>query len=476
VAIVGGGVAGLSAAWRLASEGLDVRLLELEPTLGGTSASGYDGVIPHPWGAHYLPVPNLEARAVLRLLDQMGVLLRWDAANRPVFDPRVLCAAPQERLFYRDAWHPGLVPDDALTTSERAELARFTALTDALTERRGRDGRFAFQIPMAESSRDPEILALDGMSMDRWLTDNGFSTPFLRWYVRYATLDDFGAEPSETSAWAGLHYFAARKLETPELEGSHFLVWPEGNGRLVRALADSSDARRTTSALVLRIEPRPRGGVEVDWLDADRGIVSRLEARAVVVATPAFVARRILPPDLARSLPTRASSPWLVANLHVNRPRSPDQAWDSVLFDAAGLGYVDASHQLTPPRSETVLTYFRAYGGPDPRAARAELLAAPWENLAWDVMEDLRAAHPDLRDQTTRLDVTIWGHAMPRPEPGFLGPSPFEPSTELGDAPVVWGHADAAGIALFEEAQAAGLRAAESAARHAGIDLGETWL
>ncbi len=476
VAVVGGGIAGLSAAWRLAGEGLDVRVLELEPALGGTSAAGYDGVVPHPWGAHYLPVPNLEARGVLRLLDEMGVLLRWDAANRPVFDPRALCAAPQERLFYRGAWHAGLVPDDELSAAEREELVRFTRITDELTERRGSDGRYAFQIPMGESSRDPALLALDRISMHRWLDDNRFVTPFLRWYVRYATLDDFGAEPSEVSAWAGLHYFAARKLETPELEGSHFLVWPEGNGRLVRALEASSDARRTTSALVMRVEPGSRGGVVVHWLDAARGERSRLEARCAVLATPAFITRRILSPSLARSLPIRTSSPWLVANLHVDRPRAPDQAWDSVLYDALGLGYVDASHQLSPPRSQTVLTYFRAFGAGNAKAARAELLASPWENLAWDVMADLRPAHPELRDQTSRLDITVWGHAMPRPEPGFLGITPFEATAVLGDAPIAWGHSDSAGMALFEEAQAAGLRAAESAAERAGIDLGETWL
>ena len=42
----------------------------------------------------------------------------WDAAGRPMFDPRVLCHSPQERLFYKGEWHPGLVPADAVV--ERA--------------------------------------------------------------------------------------------------------------------------------------------------------------------------------------------------------------------------------------------------------------------------------------------------------------------------------------------------------------------
>ena len=43
-------------------------------------------------------------------------------------------------------------------------------------------------------------------------------------------------------------------------------------------------------------------------------------------------------------------SPWLVANLHIeralhDRPGAPP-SWDNVLYGSAGLGYVDARHQL----------------------------------------------------------------------------------------------------------------------------------
>jgi hypothetical protein len=374
-------------------------------------------------------------------------------------------------VFFRGAWHPGLVPLGALDAAARGELARFGAIEAEMTARVGRDGRPWFQIPVAESSRDPEALALDQLSMAAWLDREGFRTPALRWYVRYATLDDFGGEPEDVSAWAGLHYFAARKLKTPELEGSHFLVWPEGNGRLVKALAASGGARRRTGALVTSVAPAGRG-VEVVALEAPARAV-RIEARAAIVATPAFVARRLVAG--AVPLPTRAASPWLVANLHVDRPADPDLAWDSVIWDADGLGYVDASHQRTSLVDRTVLTYYRAFGGPDVAAARASLLAAPWGALADDVLRDLAPAHPDLRERTSRVDVLVWGHAMPRPRPGFLGPRPFEVPTRLADR-VAWAHVDQTGMALFEEAQARGVRAAEATAEDLGVALGESWL
>src|SRR5262245_45571971 len=169
VVIVGGGISGLSAAWRLGKSGLDVVVLELESFLGGTSTSGNDGAVPYPWGAHYLAAPNPEARAALRLLEELSVVTGWDAAGRPRFDPRVLCHAPQERLYYRGSWFPGLVPSEALSAAELAELARFGEIAGELLDRVGSDGRSAFQIPLELSSRDPELLELDRISMAAWL-------------------------------------------------------------------------------------------------------------------------------------------------------------------------------------------------------------------------------------------------------------------------------------------------------------------
>ncbi|HTJ81781.1 MAG TPA: FAD-dependent oxidoreductase [Polyangiaceae bacterium] len=471
IAIVGGGVTGLSAAWRLAPSGADVRLLELEPVVGGTSRSGDEGAVAHPWGAHYLPAPNPEARAALRLLEEMGVLTGWDARGAPRFDPRVLCHAPDERLFFRGAWHAGLVPVDGLERRELEELRRFTELTDRMSTKRGPDGRYLFQIPVAESSRDPDTLALDRLSMSAWLDREGFVTPFLRWYVRYATLDDFGGEPEDVSAWAGLHYFTARKVKSAELEGSHFLVWPEGNGRLVRALSDKLAPRSITSgAVALAVEPGT-SDVVVRWIDTAAHAERRLRARAVVLAVPAFVARRLV----ARApVPERKGSPWIVCNLHVERELEPNHPWDSVLYDGVGLGYVDAAHQLTPPRTRTVLTYFRAYGDADCARTRGSLASASWDELAGAALEDLAPAHPDLGERTSRIDVMVWGHAMPRPTVGFLGAAPFEERRMLAER-VAWGHVDMPGMALFEEAQRSGVLAAEAAATAAGIAVGESW-
>jgi hypothetical protein len=150
-------------------------------------------------------------------------------------------------------------------------------------------------------------------------------------------------------------------------------------------------------------------------------------------------------------------------------------AWDSVLYDAQGLGYVDARHQMTTLSERTVLTYYRAFGDRDVAAARTALLEASWEKLADEVVRDLLPAHPALREELDRMDLVLWGHAMPRPRPGFLGDAPFSPVCLL-DTRIAWAHADQPGMALFEESQASGVRAAEALAPTLGLDLGPTWL
>lgn len=471
VAIVGGGVSGLSAAWRLAERGMDLRLFELEPTLGGTSGFGDDGPVPYPWGAHYLPVPNPEARPTVRLLSAMGVVTGFDGLGQPKLDPRRLVHAPDERIFHEGTWHNGLVPFDALSLEELRELDRFQRRMEEETRRRGPDGRPRFHIPVVGSSADPESLELDSITMAEFLDREGFVTPFLRWFVRYATLDDFGADPEHVSAWAGIHYFAARKHRSEETSGSHYLVWPEGNGALVRELAARSGIAASTSALVVSVEP-VRDGVRVLAVSPGREELVEVQARGVVLAVPGFVARRLLASPPAELL-TRIGSPWLVANLHVERELEPSPAWDSVIFGAEGLGYVDAAHQLTAPVARTVWTYFRAYGGADVAAIRTGLLERSTAALAASVLADLEGPHPDLLERLSKLELCVWGHAMPRPVPGSLA-SALAPRVQVAPR-VAWGHVDQSAMALFEEAQSAGVRAAERVLEELGV-AAESWL
>jgi hypothetical protein len=56
----------------------------------------------------------------------------------------------------------------------------------------------------------------------------GIAQPLLN-YIDYCCRDDFGLGIKEVSAWAGIHYFAARKQDTAPDGNDTVLTWPEGN-------------------------------------------------------------------------------------------------------------------------------------------------------------------------------------------------------------------------------------------------------
>src|SRR5947208_14697445 len=66
--------------------------------------------------------------------------------------------------------------------------------------------------------------------------------------MNYACRDDYGALASDTSAWAGIHYFSSRE---PEEKGP--LTWPEGNGWITRRLLERVGANIRTDQMVQRI-------------------------------------------------------------------------------------------------------------------------------------------------------------------------------------------------------------------------------
>ena len=129
------------------------------------------------------------------------------------------------------------------------------------------------------------------ISAATWLSRHGYSSALLRWYVEYACRDDYGASLERTSAWAMLFYFCAR-IPEPEQPSQPFLSWPEGNGRLVAHLANVVGSRLRARALVTDVSPTA-DGVELAVLDADTRKLSRLHARAAILATPSFVNARM---------------------------------------------------------------------------------------------------------------------------------------------------------------------------------------
>jgi hypothetical protein len=290
--------------------------------------------------------------------------------------------------------------------------------------------------------------------MRDWLRREGFTSAAAHWLADYGCRDDYGARSADASAWAGLHYFASR-----EQEAAGPLTWPEGNGRIVRHLAAVLGERVRPGAGVHRVE---RAGRDVR---VRAGAVEYL-CEAVVFAAPTLLAPYVI--EGAQS-PGFTYSPWLTANLTLER--WPEErggaapvAWDNVIHDSPGLGYVVATHQsLRTHQPRTVWTYYRPLADGGPRERRRALARSTWAEWRDAILADLGRAHPDIGQCVSRIDVMRMGHAMARPAPGFLARhGEHARRTELGGR-LFYANSDVSGISIFEEAQYRGVAAAERA-------------
>jgi phytoene dehydrogenase-like protein len=438
IVIVGGGIAGLSAAWRLRKRGFtDFVLLEMNETAGGNARWGENEITAYPWAAHYVPVPGPKAIYVRELFEDLGVLQNGQ------WNERYLCFSPQERLFLYGRWQEGIEPAIGLKPKDREQFQR---LEDLFTKYRV-SGEFTIPLELGRSNRFAD---LDRIPFSEWLRQQNIDSSLVNWYMNYACRDDYGALAKDTSAWAGIHYFSSR-----EAEEKGPLTWPEGNGWITRRLLERVGENVRTNQMVHRITPGPRG-VTIEAGD------TQFQSEFVIFAAPTFLATHIV--DNFQPLHDFAYSPWLTANSTLDRmpdARGAEPAWDTVFLDSPTLGYVDATHQsIRSHIDKTVWTFYWALAEGDPAQNRRFLLEKDWAYWKEAILHDLERVHSDIRRCVSRIDIMRMGHAMVRPVPGSIFSTERQRLAKR-QGRILFANSDVSGISIFEEAQYHGVRSAE---------------
>lgn len=471
VVILGSGVAGLAAAWQLKRSGHGAghgRTLMIDgPQAFGNAAGGAYGAYAYPTGAHYLPLPSTESTHVRELLADLGILRHGATADKPTYDEAAILHGPQERLLYGGRWQDGFIPTDGVPAAELAEHQRFFAEVARLRQLTGADGRRVFVFPSVRSSTDPAFDALDRITLKDWMTQQDYRSPTLHWYLDYCCRDDYGARYDKVSAWAGLHYFCSRGGEAANAGEGAWLTWPGGLAPVAQKMAEVSGiARRAgTVASVREVD----GAVEALCFTLAGPVATSylVRARKAICAMPLHVAARVVENigqygfNPERHMP--ACAPWIVANFLMNDfPRElPDAplSWDNVVVDKdragqTGLGYVVSTHQdiRTTPPPKSVFSAYVALSDRTPAEARRWMHAASAHELLAVASADLQAAYGwRLGPHVERVDITLRGHAMAIPQPGFRANAGLH-ALRAVDGPIVFAHADLSGFSVFEEA------------------------
>jgi glycine/D-amino acid oxidase-like deaminating enzyme len=436
--IVGGGIAGLSAAWRLRKRGFtDFVLLEMNDQAGGNARCGENAIAAYPWAAHYVPVPGPKAVYVRELFEDLDVLKNGQ------WNDRYLCFSPQERLFLYGRWQEGIEPSVGLKQSDREQFQRLEDLFGNFRK----SGEFTVPLGLG---RSPKYADLDLISFADWLQQQGIDSKLALWYMNYACRDDYGALAANTSAWAGIHYFSSR-----ESDEKGPLTWPDGNGWITRQLLKRVGDNVRTNQMVYRVTQSSRGvstfAGEVEY-----------RSEFVIFAAPTFLAPYLVPefPPLHDFV----YSPWLTANLTLERlpdSRGAEPAWDTVFLDSPTLGYVDATHQsLRTQIDRTVWTFYWALADGTPADNRRLLLEKDWGYWKEAILHDLERVHTDIHQCVSRIDIMRMGHAMVRPAVGAIFSAERQRLAKR-DGRLLFANSDLSGISIFEEAQYHGVQAAD---------------
>lgn len=472
IVILGSGAAGLGAAWYLASHGeQNVLLLEgFEPN--GNNAAFVSGSLNAPTGAHYLPQPSRESVHVRQLLKEMGILLRENADGSAIYRETDLVHAPDERVFYQGRWQDGLLPPDD-------DSRRFFQFSGSLKHRYGSDGRKIFAIPIVESSQDTQWRALDHLTFADWLAQHHYRSPTLLGYLDYCCRDDYGQGVNQVSAFAGLHYFAARGNDNAAV-----LTWSDGLNHLSQGLRQLSGMQTLfrlpeTEHWVFR-QPFALAGVALsveetnDGVDVlvrwDNGENVLIRAKHVISAMPLMVAKHIIrqPERYGLQQPLPDYAPWLVSNFVLHRfpdePLKTELAWDNIVQNSPALGYVVATHQYirVAKPEKTIFTAYHALAHDTPHNVRQWLLKAEAHDLIEPAAQDLLHVYGKRFWQyVDHIDITVRAHAMSVPRVGYLS-SPALAQLRGHHSRLHFAHSDLSHYSVFEEALYWGVQAAQA--------------
>ncbi len=455
--IIGGGISGLSVAYHLQEAGnSDFLLLEMESQFGGNAQYGETKTGKFPQGAHYLPIQNKENSPLLQFLHKTGIITHFSHDGIPYYKEDFLCHEPEDRLFIHGKWHDGLVESLVkLFPEEKKTWDRFFHRMDFYKNEIGSDGKPIFSIPNRFSSLDPKYQGLDHISFAQFLDENQFRSRSLDWYLNYCCRDDYGQDTAHISAFAGIHYFAARRGSSKNCDANSLLTWPEGNGFLAQKLANSLGNRGKLNTLVRQIQKTENDSYLVHTKNWKTNQEMTFEAKELILCVPIHIRKHLLKEITSKNWLIPSHQPWWVATIEIT-PFSDFSgaplAWDNIIFEHETLGYIhNLNQQMSRPNGNTLLTFYKALNQNEAKKLRAEYLQKSDEALKEEILDQIRSIYPDIENHIQYMEVRLWGHGMVSPGINYLT-NPKRLKQQKSFQHIHFAHTDDVGFSLFEEA------------------------
>lgn len=407
VAIVGGGIAGLSALHHLVRVGIDARLYEARPRMGGRMHTRReDGRPAFERGGQLVNTDHADMHALLKAFG-IGLVDRK--------------ASPHRTIILADG---AIVPEPKLATALRPIAARIDADAKLL------DTNYAKHAP-----------GFDRMSIAAYLDRHAALIPdrWVRQLLESTSRTEYGVEPAQASALELLFNLPTVNGERVEVLGGsdERFVIDGGSDTLTTAIAAAHSDRIQQRKEVIRIE-RAGAALRLIFLD-----LTRVEADRVIVAVPASIARNIeyavpLAPDwraflnvmqLGRNEKRQVRTtgrPWEASlgvggELWPTHPAGPALGWDGGVALGGERGEVwcnflgGAQVDADPDLRRLLATCEPAAPGLG-RAVAERLTPADRDFTAWHADPLTRGAYSNFPPgQLTRFGHLLWLEDEPHP-------------------------------------------------------------
>ncbi len=463
VVIVGGGIAGLAAAYLLRDH--KPIILEQAQTFGGNArGESWEGV-EYALGSAHLAKP----RSGDPLLRAFYRPLRLDERWRVASDKHVMLGGS----LHADFWVGG----SSATPGAKAQMQKLRDYLRTVYDEGGSS--------LPPKAEDGVSEALKKLDMKTLLTEveaavgGSLSAP-LRSLIEHYCWSQFGAGAREISAAAGLSFLAAEMGGVCALPGGNAKV----ASSLLRAAAEAGVPAENfrVGSVVRLIEPEPNGsGVRVQARRPD-GSTYVILAHAVVVATPKYVAQRIMPDlpqeqlDAMGALKYRS---YLVANVLIDQPLGGD-AYDIYIGGDEKDEFDEIEAAAATQRATNAIVGQWAQGGHPTHSVLSLYRSFPFEGARSLLLK--AGAFTRYRDEflaqvpgvmkaigassagappVDRVRVTRWGHPLCVAAPGLIATGTAQKAAESLGPRIHFCNQDDWALPAIETSLSSALRAAQ---------------
>ncbi|MNK06320.1 hypothetical protein D3C87_242150 [compost metagenome] len=438
--IVGGGIAGLTAAYELRDK--KPLLLEQSPRFGGNSQGEIYGQSAFSIGAAYIVAPDEQSRMGQMLID-IGLL----GKGRVEFSDNTTV------LFHQDLinsfWTKGVQPQDAAGTKK---------VFDKLVEIRD-------NWDLDPLSAQGQVL--NRMSFEQWLSQEIPDCPeSVKEYFQLYCWSSFCASIDEIAASNMLGYLCD--------ETTALMAFPGGNSAIAEGLyrklrRELPKGHLQNDAMVMRVEVD--GDSVVVLFEDAVGVLRRVRAKAVVMACQKFVARRLLPQlpaDQDKAIQSIRYRGYLVANVIFKKQiQSPSFELYCLKGDVP-----PAPSTMRPPKRGFTDICFGSWAQGDnvqngiltlykglPMDGTRQFMFKPGyhEKIKGQIMAELPYVLKGLNlkeSDILGMRLTRWGHSLPLAEVGIHSNGVMEKINQPLGGRIFFANQDSAIDPCFESAVA----------------------